>query len=233
MRSKSMRIGGWLAMVALAACAGAADDEAPGRWFVGAEGGFVSHRFETTYEYMNGGASDQYVDRANGGEIAVAFGYAIPLNKQFSVDILGRIAGNNAEWTLDTVDEYSGTDKGGPARLTFEIPYFYDAMVRPHISLPANFSLFGEAGLRYGYLHFKKVSDSSTRYEISEWTPGFVAGGGLQFDALRNLSLYVTYRYATFDSGNTESVFPDGTPWEKVEVKSRTQSVGVGAVYVF
>ena len=233
MRSNSMRVGGCLVMMALAVCARAADEEYTGCWFIGAEGGAVFHRFETTYEYLNGGAPDEYVNRADGGAIALVFGYGIPLNSLFSLDILGRISGNNAEWTLDTVDEYSGTDQGGPARFTFKSQYSYDLLVRPRISLPANFSVFGEAGLRYGYLHCKKDSVSSTHYNITEWTPGFVAGGGVQFDALKNLSVYAAYRFAGIDSSATESLFPDNTPWERVSVKSDAQSLDLGLVYVF
>lgn len=240
MRSNTIQIGGWLAAIALAAialaaCACAADeyDFTAGRWFLGAEGGFVSDQFETTYEYMNNGTPDKYTEKVNGGEIALAFGYAMPVHGSLAMDFMGRIAGNNAEWTLDTVDEYSGTDQGGPARLSFEIPFFYDLLLRPRLSLPANFSIFGEFGLRYGHLRCKKYSASSTQYNITSWVPGLVVGGGVQFDAMKNLSLYVNYRYASLDEGKTESVFPDDTAWERVAVKAQVQSIGIGAVFVY
>lgn len=228
-----MRAGVFLAISALAASAWAADGEAAGRWFLGAEAGYVEHRFETSYDYLGGGEPDQFVNRAYGGEIALAFGYSLPLHSRLSLDVLGRIAGNDAEWTLDTVDEYSGTARGGPARLAFEMPFFYDALARPRLILPAGFSAFGEAGLRYGYQRLKKESEASTRYEISKWTPAFVFGGGLCFEALDNLSIYAVYRYAIFDAAGTESFFPDGGPWENVEVRSRSQSIGLGMIFVF
>ncbi len=233
MHLSAMRVGGCLAGLALAACAGAADDEAPGRWFYGAEGGYVEHRFESSYGYISGGEPDQFVNRAGGGEIAAALGYSMPVHSRLSLDVLVRVAGNNAEWTLDTVDEYSGTDRGGPARLNFEMLYFYDLLARPRLILPAGFSAFGEAGLRYGYLHVKKESASSTQYGISSWEPAIVFGGGAQFDILDSLSIYASYRYAIFDAARTESYFPDGEPWEAVEIKSRSQSVSFGIIYVF
>lgn len=116
---------------------------------------------------------------------------------------------------------------------SYEIPFSCDLLIRPRLSLPAKFSVFGEAGLRYAYLDIKKESASSTRYSIREWTPGFVAGGGLQYDALPHLCFNVFYRYARLAARKTSSAFPDGMPWERVGIKSQTQSLGIGAAYIF
>ena len=225
MRLRLLWVGGWLALLSAISSAGPAD---AGRWFGGVESGYLRHRFEVTYNYVNGGLPDKYVNRGSGGECALTMGYAVLTHPNLALDLIGRFAVNNAEWVLDTVDEFEGSDRSGRSRLTYKIPFSGDLLIRPRLLLPSKFSVFGEAGVRCGWLDFQKESETSTHYKISKWAPGFIAGGGLQYDVSPELAFQAVYRYAIMDERKTTSAFPDGLPWERVAMESRTQSLSIG-----
>lgn len=203
-----------------------------GQWYLGGEAGYIRHTFNTSYTFT-AGEPDSYVNPAQGFEAGVFGGYTFGERGPVSLSIQGRAAWNTAEWSLDVVDEYSGTAQGGPASLRYDIPWGYSFGLVPGFRIHPSTRIVAELGIGQSLVREVKTSDQSTRYDYSEWTFHWELGAGIHQRLGELLELRGTYRYTRCVSFSYPGAFPDGTVWEHVTDSPHTHQVCFGLCYIF
>ncbi len=203
---------------------------AAAQWYAGADLGMSFFSFRTEYSYPVG-TPDSYVNRASGLEAGALLGYDFPLGKALNLGVEVRSATNAARWELDTDDAFSGTEKGGPAHLRFEIPWTIRTSAVLKVRILAALALTGELGMEWGSVRLNKTSDTSTRYSSEGWVPGFAAGAGFEWRLSPSLDLSARFAYSGFWERNVSSQFPDGEVWERIAVKSDRLAGRIGILF--
>ncbi|MBN1939742.1 MAG: outer membrane beta-barrel protein [Candidatus Aminicenantes bacterium] len=204
--------------------------EAPAQWYAGSDLGMSFVTFRTDYSYPVG-TPDSYANKASGFEAGALLGYDLALSRTVTLGVELRTATGRARWELDTVDEFSGTEKGGPSRLRYEIPWTARASAVFKVRLLPDLALTGEMGLEWGSVRLNKTSAASTSYDFKGWSPGPAAGAGLEWRVSPALDLVARFAYAGYRDMKTTSRFPDGEAWESIVVRPCRLSSRVGVLF--
>ena len=132
---------------------------------------------------------------------------------------------------MDTDDVFSGTDKGGPAHLRFEIPWTIQATAVLKVKVLPALALTGELGADWGSTRMTKTSAISTTYAFDGWVPGFAAGAGLEWRLTPRLDLIARFAYIGYGKSAVASHFPDGEAWETMTCRPFRISGRAGIVF--
>ncbi len=203
-----------------------------GQKFVSLEAGKVEHEFRTEYNYVIG-TRDLFIDTSEGYEFGLAGGYRFRNQEKLSIALQGRLAFNNAKWTADFIDSYSGIDAGGPSHLEYKIPAVITICLCPELVIVDNLAIIGEIGLGLGYISQKKESGISTNYDYSKWTSCYTLAGGIKYRTGVQTNFYLLYRAGYFSNYTFESHFPDDMKWETISDEPVRSSFNIGILYSF
>jgi len=206
--------------------------EAAAQWHAGADLGMVFDTFRTDYSYPIG-TPDSFANHASGFEAGALFGYDWALNCALTLGLELRSATNSARWELDSDDVFSGTLKGGPSHLRYEIPWTIRAAGVIKIRLIPDLALTGELGMEWGAVRLNKTSATSTSYASTNWVPGLVAGAGLEWRLSGKLDLIARFAFAKYRDKSLNSRFPDGEIWETIAVRPSHLSGRLGILFRF
>ena len=204
--------------------------EAAAQWYAGADLGMIFNTFRTDYSYPVG-TPDSFVNRASGFEAGILFGRDWTLSRALTLGAELRSATNEARWELDSDDIFSGTLKGGPSHLRYEIPWTIRAAGVIKVRLFPDLALTGELGMEWGSVRLNKTSATSTSYASESWIPGLAAGAGLEWRLSGKLDLIARFAYTKYRNVSINSQFPDGEVWETVVVKPFRFSGRVGLLF--
>ncbi|MGD9972210.1 MAG: outer membrane protein [Desulfatirhabdiaceae bacterium] len=195
-----------------------------GSFYAGAELGYSSHRFTPEYNYTYDRPNSEFANMAYSSEIGWLGGYRFNLNDLFSGALQVRMAFSTADWSIDT---------DSPASLSYRIPYAAFISIQPDIALTKTLSLMLEAGAAQGLVKEKKDSPSSSRYDFSDWTTGYLGGVGLKFHFVEGVSFFAIYRYVAYDQIDYRTFLPDGTHWETVSDNPSSTTINLGFSWDF
>jgi len=203
-------------IMGLMVCTGSAQ---AGSFYTGAEIGYASHRFKPEYDYTYDRPNSGFVNMAYGSEIGWIGGYRFNLNDQIAAGVQGRFGINTAEWSVDTPS---------PSQLNYRISPVAVISFQPDIAVTKTLSLMLEAGIGQGLIKEKKDAPSSSRYDFSDWTTGYLAGVGLKYHFVAGVSFFVMYRYMAYDKIDYQTFLPDGTHWETVSDRPSSTTISLG-----
>lgn len=204
--------------------AGSRDFVQAGSFYTGSELGSSSHRFTPEYDYTYDRPNSEFVNMAYGSEIGWLGGYRFNLYDRFSSAVQARMAFSTADWSIDTES---------PASLSYRIPYTAIISIQPDIALTKTLSFMFEAGVVQSIVEEKKDSPSSSRYDFSDWTTGFLGGVGLKYHFVEGPSFFAIYRYVAYQQIDYRTVLPDGTPWEMVSDNPSSTTINLGFSWDF
>ena len=203
---------------------------AAAQWYAGADLGMSFVTFRTDYSYPVG-TPDSYANRASGVEAGALLGYDLVLSRVLTLGLELRTATDGARWELDSDDVFSGTLKGGPAHLRYEIPWTIRVADVIKVRLFPDLALTGELGMEWGSVRLNKTSATSTSYASKSGIPGLVAGAGLEWRLSGKLDLIARFAYTNYRNVSINSQFPDGEVWETVVAKPFRFSGRVGLLF--
>ncbi len=204
-----------------------------GQWFAGLEAGNIEHEFRPEYTFVIG-EPQKFINRTDGYEFGFTGGYRFSgFSERYFLSVQGQLSLNKVKWTFDIVDAYPGTEAGGPANFQYDIPAVFNISICPELILLKNFSITGEIGMGKGYIREKKESETSTSYDITEWTTCYSFGGGIKYRTGRKMDFYLMYRGNYFSRFSFESFFPGGLKWENISDKPVSSSLKIGILYSF
>ena len=203
-----------------------ASSGAQAQYYLGVEAGRERLSFRPEYSYVNGDPNDRYDNRAHGAVLGAVGGYRWQSAGDFSLGLEGRLSVSNTDWEL-TLSE--------PARFRYDVPVSVAVGLLPTYRVTENFSLFAETGLALGKIRERKTTSNATRsrYDVSTWRPGFVAGVGMRYAMGDGWSVRAGYRRTWYKAHDFNTHRADGSQVEAVSSKVVQSTVTLGLIREF
>lgn len=182
------------------------------QYYLGVEAGREHLSFRPEYSPVHGGPNDRYDNRANGSVAGVVGGYRWQGRADFSLGVEGRLSVSDTDWKL-TLPE--------PARFRYDVPVSAAMALLPTYRVTENFSVFAETGLALGKIRLRKATTNAvrSRYDVSTWRPGIVAGVGMRYAIGGGWSVRAGYRRTWYKEHDFNTYRADGSQVEAVSSK--------------
>lgn len=202
------------------------------RWFVGAELGAVTHKFQPSYSSPNGVFLGSFDDIVTGGRIAALVGYEVGAVGPMGVAVTARLDVNRATWSLTVDDDESFLDSVPRARssLSYKIPYVTTLSLQPRLPVGSRVCLLGEIGLGIARIEQLKTSDAGSAYDFATSRALWEAAAGLSVRVGRGARIYFMVRRPAYSGYSFRSHAPSGAVAEIIHDGPETAVMAFGVV---
>lgn len=195
-----------------------------GDYYGGAELASDHLVFRPEYSFASGRPNASYDDQAYGKALGVFAGRRWQVGANVSLAVEARLAKSNTAWRLALPD---------PASFTYAIPYTASLSLLPSLGLGSRVALYAELGIATGRIEQRKDAAVGSRYDVAQWRPGWIAGGGLAFALDDRWGARLGYRRIRYASLAYDSRLADGSRVESVSCPSVQSQWGLGLIRSF